>query len=418
MTSIRQLLDRIRNIPGLGRDVLALVLVVAAGLACGVYIFSQYGWSPPLQQRVQFKAEFEMASGVRPESREEVRIAGVPIGKIESAEPLPDGHALLGMSLDPGNTVYKNAHVVLRSKSPLNIPYVELDPGGPPAQPLPPNGSIPASQTERGIEPYELFDKLDERTRTALTSLLDDTDVALAQAPQKLPAGLQATDRTIKTFQPVMAQLQTRRDTIAQVITALSQISTAAGHDDTRVATLTTSLEQTLGVLGKRDNQLDSTLGQLPGLARNIDSAMLNTRGLTGQLNPTLDALKGASGQLPSTLQRLTQTVDTAGKVVHTARPVVREARPVATDLRPLTGDLNASFGDLAPVTGYLPKATSKIVPWLDDLAAFVYQTSSSFSLGDANGGFGRANLTLDISNPLGGFGEVQHHAGKNEGGK
>ena len=40
----------------------------------------------------------------------------------------------------------------------------------------------------------------------------------------------------------------------------------------------------------------------------------------------------------------------------------------------------------------------------MDDLAAFTYQTSSSFSLYDANGGMGRANLHVDLTNPTGGL--------------
>jgi len=41
-------------------------------------------------------------------------------------------------------------------------------------------------------------------------------------------------------------------------------------------------------------------------------------------------------------------------------------------------------------------------VPWLDDLSAFVYQTSSAFSLADVNGGLGRAQVNLKVDDPKG----------------
>lgn len=403
---IRRTWERVRNVPGLGRDAVALAVLVALGLACTGYIFSQYDIKPPWQSgRVVFAAEFEKTPGVRPESRNEVRIAGVTVGKIESAEPLPNGNARLVMSLDPGHTVYSNAKAVLSTKAPLNVMFVSLDPGGPPGTPLPANGTIPVSQTKRVIQPSELLSKLDERTRDALQTLLDEADTALANAPAQLPDGLRATDATVNAFRPVVEQLQTRRGTISKLVTSLSQISAAAGHDDGRLADLVASLQQTLSVLSQRDTELSGTLSQIPGFSDDLTHAMGSVRDLTGELNPTLDGLQSASTTLPPALSRVTGMVDRAGPLVAAAKPVVSEAKPVVADLRPLAGDVHTAFRQLAPVTGYLPSATARIVPWMGDLAAFVYQTSSAFSMADANGGLGRANLTLSLDNPTGGLG-------------
>jgi phospholipid/cholesterol/gamma-HCH transport system substrate-binding protein len=54
-------------------------------------------------------------------------------------------------------------------------------------------------------------------------------------------------------------------------------------------------------------------------------------------------------------------------------------------------------------VVSTLPEATQKLVPWLDHLGAFIYNTSSSFSLGDANGGIARAYVVVKLSDPTGG---------------
>lgn len=395
MRTVRHVWGRIRTIPGLGRDLLAIVLLMALGISATAYIWSHYGWSPPWEDRYTFSAEFDYVGGVRPESRLEVRIAGVPVGKIESAEPAPGGKARVTMSLDPGHTVYDNARAVLRSKTPVNIMYVELDPGGPPGKPLPPDGTIPASQTERRIAPFEILDKLDDRTQSAITSLIDESDVALAAAPRDLAGGLRSTDAALTTLQPVVQRLETRREAIARLVTALSQISTAAGGNDERVADLTASLQQTLAVLAEHQGELGTTLAQLPGLNDDLRHAMTATSTLTGQLDPALDALHQASGELPTALSRLTGTIARAGQLVDSAAPVVEKAQPVVADLRPLVPDVNAALGDLAPVTGHLPSATARIVPWLDDLAAFVYQTSSVFSLHDVTGGWGRGNVQV-----------------------
>ncbi|HVW43596.1 MAG TPA: MlaD family protein [Amycolatopsis sp.] len=421
MTGPKAVWERVRNVPGLRRDVLFVVVLIAAAIGSTAYILSQYDFHPPWQQRETVGMDLDKAWGVRPESRQEVRIAGVTVGRIDSAGLAPNGNAHLVLSLDPGHPVYSNATAVLRTKSPLNVQYIELNPGGPPAQLMPPGGTIPASRTQRAVEPYELLDKLDDRTRTALTTLLDESDVALADAPQQLPAGLQATDAAVTSFQPVVTQLQTRRDTIAKLVTALSQISTAAGQDDTRLADLASSLQQTLGTLAQHDDKLSATLGQLPGFTQDLSHSMTSVSDLTKQLDPTLNALHAASNDLPSALSRLSQTVDSAGGLIKDAKPVVDKAKPVVADLRPVSGDLHQALTDLSPVADNLPAATQHIVGsadglpntlWLDDLAAFVYQTSSSFNLSDVNGGLGRANLTIVPDNPTGGLGPMNDYPG------
>ena len=113
---------------------------------------------------------------------------------------------------------------------------------------------------------------------------------------------------------------------------------------------------------------------------------------------------------LPGALRRLSTTMDEANGLVDAAGPVVSKARPVVADLRPFARDLNRGLGNFAPTARLLPSATERLVPWLEDLSAFVYQTSSAFSLADANGGWGRALLTLDVTNHAGGLKPMPGH--------
>lgn len=412
MRRIGRLWERIQNVPGLGRDLLVLTALLIVGVLSAGYIVSQYGMKAPWQDEVEIAAEFESAPAVDPESNQEVRIAGVPVGKIESAEPQPNGTARVVMSLEPGHTIYDNARAVLRSKAPVNIMYVSLDPGGPPGKPLPEGATIPVSRTERLTQPWELLNKLGPRTRDAITSLINEADAALASAPRQLPNGLRSANTAMVGFRPVVAELRERREHISKLVTSLAQVSAAVGSDDNRLARLTSSLQTTLSVLANRDEELGATLRQVPGFSAELGQAMTSTSGLTGQLNPTLDALRSASDELPATLSRLADTMGEADKLIQAARPTVAKAKPVVADLRPLATDVNSTLRDLAPVTGHLPGATKRIVPWMNDLAAFVYQTSSAFSLSDVNGGLGRGNFNLDVISAADGL-VPDEHSGK-----
>lgn len=403
MTRLRTLLGRVSNTPGIGRDITLVLSVLLVGALATAYLFSNYHVITPLTKTYEFSADFDQAPAVQLASRQEVRIAGISVGKITAAEVTDDANARLSFKIEPEHVVYENARLIMRSKTPLNIMYVTLDPGGPPAAPLDPGGVIPVSQTERVLQPYELLDELDARSRTALTDLVMHADAALADAPRDLPPGLGATDRAAASFQPVVEALQQRRANLRHLVTSVARIAGAAGRDDVRLAALVDSLSGTLGVLATSDRHLGRALDQLPGVTRTLRSSMVRTARLTTELSPTLKALDRASGDLPAALKGLTTTVRNAGDVVVEAGPVVRKLRPVVADLRPLVSDLNGTLADLSPVVSTLPDATARLVPWLDHLGAFIYNTSSSFSLGDVNGGLGRAHVVVKLHDPLGG---------------
>jgi phospholipid/cholesterol/gamma-HCH transport system substrate-binding protein len=411
--SIRWTLERIRTVPGLGRNVATMAILVAFGLVSVSIILGNQRFIPPWAHRYEFSADFTQAPAVNPGQQPKVRIAGVAVGQITGSEVTDDGKARLKLSLEPGHPIYTNAHLVLRPTNPLNEMYVEVDPGGPPAARVRSGGVVPASQTERPVQPDEVLDHLDDRSRAALTDLLSTSDVALANAPQNLPAGLDATDATLLKFKPVLASLQTRRENLAKLVTALSQISAAVGHNDTRLTELMNAAEQTLSTLSKHNADLEATLGELPGTTSALRRAMTGVNGLTGQLNPTLDNLSKASGRLPPTLRKVDGVVGNLGKTVQAARPVVSAARPVVNDLRPVVTNAHTALGDLEPTTRDLVPDSGVLVSYLNDLQAFIYNTNGAFSLSDANGGFIRGHVAV----PLPDAGVIPGSHGGNTGG-
>lgn len=406
-TRLRRTWQRIVTVPGLGRNVGALAVVVVLGLMAGGFLLGNLGVRLPWTDAERFSIEFDDAVAVSPGQKQDLRIAGVRVGQIEEAVPTDHGTSKVTVSIEPGHTIYQNAHAVLRPKNPLNEMYIELQPGGPPAQPLPPNGNLPATQTERPVQVEEVLNKLDERSRNALSDLLAQSDVALANAKTDLPKGLKATNGTLQKLQPVLDSLHERRENLRRLVTAFSQLSTAVGKNDTRLTNLIDSAQQTLGVLSDRGGNLEKTLRELPGVTDELRSSMSKTSTLTKELNPTLDSVNEAADTLPDALSQLSSTVDQVGETVRAARAPVRKALPVVRDLRPVVGDLGGSFDKLRPLTTSLDEVTAKVAPWMDDLSAFVYNTASVFAPRDASGNLPRGHLTVDLQSPLGG--STQH---------
>lgn len=417
MSRFLKAVREMRSTPGARVDLMALAVLLVVSIVCGLHIFGKYDARMPWTDEQLVAAEFDKLPSVRPESRQEVRVAGVTVGKIVEAEPLANGNARLVMSVDPDLKIFKDARVVLQSKAPINVMYVALNPGTPSAGELGKDQMIPMEQTDRLVQPWELLNHLDERTQAALTSLINNADAALASAPKTLAPGLRATTDVMSTFAPVVAELRERRVSIRALVTALSQVATAVGEDDARLATLVASLRTTLVALDDRSQDLDTSLARLPGFLDNLDGGMESADALADELTPTLRALGAASDDLPAALARLRKTARSADELVGALDPALDQATPVLADLRPVVPRLNRSLGDINDVTEHLPEATKRLAPWMHDLAAFVYQTSSAFSLSDVNGGLGRADLRIDLRNPTGGLGGDPSHAGDLGGG-
>ncbi|MFE6610939.1 MlaD family protein [Amycolatopsis sp. NPDC057786] len=392
---IRRTWQRISSEPRLKRNVFAVVALVTAGLVTGGYILTMQQVRVPWDGKTRISVTFASAPAINPSSRQEVRIAGVAVGDIREASVDDRGQARLELAIDEEHRIYDNARVLLRPKSPLNEMYVELNPGGPPGKPLPEGGVLPVANSVRPVQVDEALGHLDANTRDALTTLLAESDVALAGAPGNLPQGLDATDQVVRDLRPVVTALQTRKEKLQNLVTALGQIASATGGDDERLGALAESLQKTLATVGQRNGDLDAALAQLPDFTHQLHQATGSVGALSSQLDPVLDKLREASGTLPGSLEKFTGTVDKLGQTVDSARPVVDKAAPVVRDLRPFVGDLNASFGDLHAVTGRLGPITTAVLPYLDDLAAFITNSRSITSLRDGTGGAYRAIAQL-----------------------
>lgn len=392
--------SRLRTVPGLLRDTAAFAAVAVLGIATTAIILTNENYTWPWQSHYTVIGEFSEAVAVSPGNGQEVRIAGVPVGKIEASEPTDHHTSRVTLFLDDVHQAYDNASLVLRPKNPLNEMYVEMNPGGPPGKPLPDGATVALARTARPVQPEEALNHLDDRARRALSSLLEQSDMALADAPRDLPAGLDATDSTLTRIRPVVQSLAQRRDRISQLVTAFSDLSAGVGHDDQRLASLLDSTQQTLGVLARRDRDAGTALERLPGATGELRKAMDTTTRLTGTANPLLDNVKRAAGDLPPALGQVQTAAQSLAPVIRAAQPVVAKAQPLLRDLRPVVDRTDDSLGDLRPVTHQLDYATAQVAPWMHDLGAFVYNTNSIMSGKDINGAFGRGHLTLNLGAP------------------
>jgi phospholipid/cholesterol/gamma-HCH transport system substrate-binding protein len=388
--------NSIKAEPGFIRNLVVIFLALIVAVLSGAWMVGNASFIPPFGRKIIY-VEFSQAPATQPSTTHKVQIAGVPIGQIVGSEVTPDGHAKLQLNIGEQYKIYRNARAVLTSINALNEMYIELNPGGPPAEEMKEGDTIPVGQTERPIQPDEILQHLDVRSQNAIKAMLSESTTALARAPQQLPPAFRQADVTLQTLRPVMEQLKTRRETLAQLVTGLSRIASAVGGNQDRITHLASSTEKAFGTLAANDRQLSATLAQLPGLSDQLRNSLSATQYLTRELNPTLDNLEDAKDELPKALDRTRDTAHQLEDTMDEARSFVHAARPVVHDLRPYVRDLNDALDDLRPATRKLGNSVDRVVGGLDDLKAFVYNTSSVFGPSDAQGSFIRAELVAPL---------------------
>lgn len=388
--------ERVRTEPGLKRNVVVMATLLVLAVAAGSWVLGNQRFTAPWADRFEFAAEFEAVPGVAPGRGQEVRMHGVMVGQITETRVNDNGRAELVMSLEPGHPVHKDARLVLRPKSPLNEMYVEIDPGTAAAGRVRAGSTLPVTNTERPIQVDEVLSHLDDQARSALTTLLSEADVALANAERTLPTGLDEATAVTDDLRPVLVELETRRGQLATLVTALGDISDAVATDDERLTALADGLASTLHTVAGGSDDLDASLAQLPALASRLQSSTRAVSRLTEQLDPALRDVHAATGTLPKALEAVDSTARRLRTTVKLARPVIADARPLVADLRPAVDDLRQALPVAEHSTARLDPATALLVKYLPDLAAFVVNSRSMTSLRDANGGILRAAVALN----------------------
>jgi phospholipid/cholesterol/gamma-HCH transport system substrate-binding protein len=226
-----------------------------------------------------------------------------------------------------------------------------------------------------------------------LTSLLTESDVALANAQKTLPPGLDAVRLVGNDLRPVSEELAKRKEKLRTLITALGEIAKGVGHDDKRLHSLGDGLQSTLGTLAGNEKDVESTVNQLPDLLAQLRNATEKVQGLADELDPTLRDLQKASDDFPTALKALAKTSDRLSDVVDSAHPFLDSAKPAVQDLKPFVSDARKGTPALHDATKEFDPITNAAIPYLPDLGAFIVQTRSIVSLTDANTGILRGTL-------------------------
>ncbi|NBH07486.1 MlaD family protein [Amycolatopsis sp. SID8362] len=321
--------------PGKGTLFRLGALFVVVALVAGIALFNKdrilTTLKPGTELTINFARDYRLQAYTT-----EVKVAGIPIGKVVDVREAPDGSADVTVKVDDDVPAKLRTapSAVIRAATVLGGRYyVDLVPGGEKGTF---GGEIPKERTRVPVELDQVVDALPTDTLSSmqkavgsLDGTLDDRgraaiDQLLADAPGTLdPAGdvLRAAQGT-----------RPRQD-LTDVVTGLQGASAALNREPGQ-------LDSIVGNLGKVSTVLGERAGDLAGTLRGLPAALDSTGTGLSRLDGTLAKLSEAAEPARPVARELDVALQHAGPVLAKARPLVTDLKDLLTDARPVVRDL------------------------------------------------------------------------------
>jgi ABC-type transporter Mla subunit MlaD len=346
---------------------LALILGL---IACvGTLVVLGTGAGTPSGYRV--RAIFDNAFSVIP--GEDVKIAGVKAGKIESLDVTPDQKAAVVLAITvPGFDDFRSdATCTIRPQSLIGEKFVECTPTQPRVQGAPaspslakiPNGQpgageylLPDTQTTLPVDIDLLGNILRLPYRERLSIIINEFGTGLAGRGQDLrdvirradPA-LQATDRVLNLLagqNRVLDRLAVNSDT------SLAPLA----RDRAKVADFIVQANTTAQATAERSAALEANIQRLPPFLQQLQPTMVRLGALSDEATPVLtdlgqqapaisrfiEALGPFSKAATPSLRSLGAAADVGRVALPASLPIIKELRSLASTTKPLAANLAA----------------------------------------------------------------------------
>ena len=229
-----------------------------------------------------YYAAFSEAGGLKP--NDEVRIAGVRVGKVKSVD-LEGDHVRVQFLVDSGADFGGSTGAAIKVKTLLGAMYLSLEPAG--SGQLREGAEIPQSRTTSPYDVVQAFSGLAERSERI------DTD----QLAKSLNTMASLTENTPKEFRSALTGLSSlsqniaaRDDQLNTLLTNMHKVSTVLGDRRGDLVTLMRDGDKLFRALAARRESVHNLLTATSQLSAQLTALVKDTR---ADLKPALDHLYG-----------------------------------------------------------------------------------------------------------------------------
>ena len=356
---------------------LAVILVALASAAViTVLATGASNDDQPYQLRAIFDTAFSVIKG------EDVKIAGVKVGKIEKLEVTPDNRAAIVMTIEkPGFTNFRtDASCRIRPQSLIGEKFVECTPTQPraPGSRVPPllpevkqgDGKgqhlLPVRNTQRTVDLDLINNIMRLPFRERFSVLLNEFGTGLAgngralnSAIRRADPALMETDKVLRILaeqnkvlsdlarngDTVLAPLAARRHQVADFVVKAGDVAQATAERDA-------DLERTFRLLPEFLTQLRPTMVRLGAFADEASPVVEDLGSEAPALSRFAKALGPFSQASIPAVRSLGKASDVGLAAVPKTLPITKETRALAQAAKPVASNLRATLESVRDTGG------------------------------------------------------------------
>jgi len=246
-----------------------------------------------------YYADFSEAGGLK--ANDEVRIAGVRVGKVDSVS-LDGDHVKVAFRIDSGAGFGTDTRAAIKVKTLLGAMFLSLEPAG--AGQLTEGSEIPTSRTSSPYDVVEAFSGLARTSERIDTNRLATSLTTLADLTRNTPANFR---RALGGVSALSTSLAARNQQIGTLLQNLRTVTTTLNSRDQDIVGLMQDSAVLFKALDKRrqavHNLLRSTSQLSVELTRLVTQSRADLKPALTHLNDVVEVLNKDSDQIDQSLR-------------------------------------------------------------------------------------------------------------------
>jgi phospholipid/cholesterol/gamma-HCH transport system substrate-binding protein len=297
-------------VPALTKLLIFVVITVSATAMLGLTIANAH-----LGGAEDYSARFSDVTSLN--VGDDVRIAGVKVGQVDSIDVVDRQQAQVGFSIDDGVALPATTTAVIKFRNLVGQRYVELDRGaGSMTDDLAPGATIPLDRTQPALDLTELFNGFKPLFQALSPNDVNQLSYEIIQVFQGEGS---TVDSLLSNTASLTSTIADKDQVIGQVIDNLNSVLDTVNAHTTQLSDLIVTLQQLVSGLAADRQPISDAIGALGGLANTtaglldqgrapLKTDIANLGSLTKNLNDNQSTVQHFIQFLPTKLKAIIPT--------------------------------------------------------------------------------------------------------------
>lgn len=369
-----------------------LALFLAASFAVFLYLYQLSGGRlVPGSKGYRVEAVVPDALGLSKNA--DVRQAGVRIGKMVDSRNLGGTTAVMLELEDDHAPIYRDATVLVRTKSVAGENYIELDPGTLRKGSVKSGGRIPVNRALEATQLDEVLSVMSAPRRRQLRRALRGLGGGLERRGGDLNRTLESLSASVRSGASLTGTLAADRTQLAGLVDSLGRVTRALGERRTAIGILVRQGRTAAEAVEARDEDLDRTLRELPGFLDQTRATAARLQRFSGAATPVVRDLRLALRDLAPAVEDLRAAAPAGRSVVREMLPFARAARAPVARLGPFSEAAAGAIPPLASTLSEVNPLLGHISPYWRELPTTFAQIGAATKYTDTIGHVGRLGI-------------------------